>query len=575
MTKIKDKYRNQRSFYFNEYNQDLNSKKKKDGVNINQDRIYLLFFIFFCLVFIFATKILFVSIKSYESKNYLKNYNIFKPLRNDIVDRNGDYIARNIPVYHAAIKPNLIKDKKKFVIKLKLIDPKLDYQKIKNKLKKNNYFYIKKNLTLDEKNKFWSLGEKGLLFEMSQTRIYPHKNLYSHVIGQIDSDNNGISGIERFFDKNLKTTSNKSIQLSLDTNLQYLIREELLKSVSTFRAKGAASLLMDIKSGELLSLISLPDYNLNSRQDIKDKNFTNKITKGVFELGSIFKTFTLALALENNLYSPDTVVENIPDSIQCSKFTINEHDEMPSNLTLKEILVRSSNIGTIKVARSIGQDKLRGFLENLNLLNTINFELDEIGSPLNFLWNKCKLETVSYGHGITTTPLQAASAYASISNGGLMINPTLIKDKNINFENKRIVSLKTSKDINSMLREVVTSQDGTASLAEVNGYYVGGKTGTANKSFNGEYTKNKLTSFISVFPTNEPKFLLLVLLDEPKPAPELIYNYRGKKISGIARNESGWNSAYVAGKILEKIGPILAINKNDFYDNYVVKKSDW
>ena len=575
MNKIKDKKRNQRSFYFNEYNQKFNSEKKNDGVNISQDRIYLLFFIFFCLIFIFATKILFVSIKSYEPKNYLKNYNIFEPLRNDIVDRNGDIIARNIPVHHAAIKPNLIKDKKKFVIKLKLIAPELDYKNIINKLEKNNYFYIKKNLTLDEKNKFWSLGEKGLLFEINQTRIYPHKNLYSHVIGQIDSDNNGISGIERFFDKDLKKINNKSIQLSLDTNLQYLIREELLKSVSTFRAKGAAGLLMDIKTGELLSLISLPDYNLNARQDIKNKNFTNKITKGVFELGSIFKTFTLALALENNRYSPDTVIKNIPDSIQCSKFTINEHDEMPSNLTLKEILVRSSNIGTIKVARSIGQDKLRVFLENLNLLNTINFELDEIGSPLNFLWNKCKLETVSYGHGITTTPLQAASAYASISNGGLMVNPTLIKDKNINFENKRIVSLKTSKDINTMLREVVTSRDGTASLADVNGYFVGGKTGTANKSINGEYTKNKLTSFISVFPSNEPKFLLFVLIDEPKPAPELIYNYRGKKISGIARNESGWNSAYVAGKILEKIGPILAINKNDFYDNYVVKKSDW
>ncbi len=573
MNKIKDKKRNQRSFYFNEYNQKFNSEKN-DGANISQDRIYLLFFIFFCLIFIFATKIIFVSIKSYEPKNYLKNYNIFEPLRNDIVDRNGDIIARNIPVYHAAIKPNLIKDKKKFVIKLKLIAPELDYKNIINKLEKNNYFYIKKNLTLDEKNKFWSLGEKGLLFEINQTRIYPHKNLYSHVIGQIDSDNNGISGIERFFDKDLKKINNKSIQLSLDTNLQYLIREELLKSVSTFRAKGAAGLLMDIKTGELLSLISLPDYNLNARQDIKDKNFTNKITKGVFELGSIFKTFTLALALENNQYSPDTVIKNIPDSIQCSKFTINENDEMPSSLTLKEILVRSSNIGTIKIARSIGQEKLRGFLENLNLLNTINFELDEIGSPLNFLWNKCKLETVSYGHGITTTPLQAASAYASISNGGLMVNPTLIKDKNINFENKRIVSLKTSKDINTMLREVVTSRDGTASLAEVNGYFVGGKTGTANKSINGEYTKNKLTSFISVFPSNEPKFLLFVLIDEPKPAPELIYNYRGKKISGIARNESGWNSAYVAGKILEKIGPILAINKNDFYDSYVVKKSD-
>ena len=188
MNKIKDKNRNQRSFYFNEYNQKFNSEKKNDRVNISQDRIYLLFFIFFCLIFIFATKIFFVSIKSYEPKNYLKNYNIFEPLRNDIVDRNGDYIARNIPVYHAAIKPNLIKDKKKFVIKLKLIAPELDYKNIINKLEKNNYFYIKKNLTLDEKNKFWSLGEKGLLFEINQTRIYPHKNLFSHVIGQIDSD---------------------------------------------------------------------------------------------------------------------------------------------------------------------------------------------------------------------------------------------------------------------------------------------------------------------------------------------------------------------------------------------------
>ena len=568
------KNQNQRSFYFNEYNQNIFNEKKNNNLNINQDRVYVLFFIFFCLIFIFAIKIFFVSLKTYDSENYLKSYNNFKPLRNDIVDRNGDYIARNIPVYHVAIKPNLIKDKKKFIIKLKLLDTTLDYKKIENKLKKNSYFYLKKNLTLDEKNKFWSLGEKGLIFETTQTRIYPHKNLFSHVLGQIDIDNNGISGIEKFYDTDLKKNDNQSIHLSLDTNLQYLIREELLKSISTFQSKGAASLLMDVNTGEILSLISLPDYNLNLRQDLKDKNFTNKITKGVFELGSIFKTFTLALAIENDLYSPGTIIKNIPDKIQCSKFTINEHDEMPSDLTLKEILVRSSNIGTIKVARSLGEDKLRNFLEDLNLLNKINLELDEIGSPLKFLWNKCKLETVSYGHGITTTPLQAASAYASITNGGIVVNPTLIKNKTMNSKTKRIVSLKTSKNINNMLREVVVSADGTASLAEVNGYYVGGKTGTANKNINGEYTSKKLTSFISVFPTNDPKYLLLTLIDEPKPAPELVYNYRGKKISGIHRNESGWNSAYVAGKIIEKIGPILAINKNDFYDNYVVKKSD-
>ena len=528
------KNQNQRSFYFNEYNQNIFNEKKNNNLNINQDRVYVLFFIFFCLIFIFAIKIFFVSLKTYDSENYLKSYNNFKPLRNDIVDRNGDYNARNIQVYHVAIKPNLIKDKKKFIIKLKLLDTTLDYKKIENKLKKNSYFYLKKNLTLDEKNKFWSLGEKGLIFEITQTRIYPHKNLFSHVLGQIDIDNNGISGIEKFYDTDLKKNDNQSIHLSLDTNLQYLIREELLKSLSTFQSKGAASLLMDVNTGEILSLISLPDYNLNSRQDLKDKNFTNKITKGVFELGSIFKTFTLALAIEDDLYSPSTIIKNIPDKIKCSKFTINEHDEMPSDLTLKEILVRSSNIGTIKVARSLGEDKLRTFLEDLNLLNKINLELDEIGSPLKFLWNKCKLETVSYGHGITTTPLQAASAYASISNGGIVVNPTLIKNKTMNSKTKRIVSLKTSKNINNMLREVVASADGTASLAEVNGYYVGGKTGTANKNINGEYTSKKLTSFISVFPTNDPKYLLLTLIDEPNPAPELVYNYRGKKISGCS-----------------------------------------
>ena len=574
MKKEKNKKINERSFYFQDYNYNSVEKNKNEKLAVNQDRVYLLFFVFFCLIFIFATKIFFISLKNLDSKNYVKNYPIFKPLRNDILDRNGDPIARNVAVYHAAIKPNLIKDKKKFIIKLKLLYPELNFQFVKNNLDKNKYFYLKRNITQKERNNLWSLGEKGLLFERTQTRIYPHKNLFSHVIGQIDLDNNGISGVEKYFDKNLKKIENEPLHLSLDINLQYLIREELIQSISDFKAKGAASVLMDAKTGEILSLISLPDYNLNIRQNIKDKNFTNKITKGVFELGSIFKTFTIALAMENNLFSPNTMIKNIPDEIKCSKYTISEHDEMPSSLSLKQILIRSSNIGTIKVARKIGENKLKTFLEDLNLLNTINFELDEIGSPLNFSWNKCKLETVSYGHGITTTPLQAVAAYASISNGGIMVDPTLVKNKNSNLEKGRIVNSKTSKKINSILREVVTSDHGTASLAEVDGYYVGGKTGTANKNINGQYTNNKLTSFISVFPTIDPEYILLVLMDEPKPAPQIVYNYRGKKISGINRNESGWNSAYAAGKIIEKIGPILAINKNDFYDNYVVKKSN-
>ncbi len=575
MSKDKNNKINQKSFYFQDYNHHKENRKEVKKTMINQDRVYLLFFVFFCLISIFATKIFFISLKNLDSKNYLKNYSVFKPVRNDILDRNGEPIARNIQVYHAAIKPNLIKDKKKFIIKLKLFYPELDFENISKNLKKGKYFYLKKNITQDEKNKLWSMGEKGLKFEVTQTRIYPHKNLFSHVIGQTDLDNNGISGVERYFDNILKDVNNTPVNLSLDINLQYLIREELLQSILDFKAKGAASVLMNANTGEIISLISLPDYNLNVRQEIKDKRYTNKITKGVFELGSIFKTFTIALAMENNLFSPNTIVNDIPEKIKCSKYTISEHDKLPSNLSLRDILIRSSNIGTIKVARKIGEKDLKIFLAELNLLDTINFELEEIGSPLNFLWNKCKLETVSYGHGITTTPLQAAAAYASISNGGIKVNPTLIKNNNHGIEKTRIVDIDTSKQINSILRQVVTNNHGTASLAEVSGYDVGGKTGTAKKSIDGKYTNKKLTSFISVFPTLDPQYILLVLLDEPKPAPHVVYNYRGTKISGINRNESGWNSAYVAGKIIRKIGPILAINKNDFYDNHVVKKSNW
>ena len=509
----KDHKINKKSFYFEDYNYISENEFKKNKLNIDEDRVYLLFFIFFSLIFIFSIKIFITSLQNPFSKIHSQNHSFFKPLRGDITDRNGEIIARNVRVYHAAIKPNLIKDKKKFILKLKIQYPKLDTETFKKNLYKNKYFYFKKNITEGERVKLWSLGEKGILFEKTQTRIYPHKNLFSHIIGQIDLDNNGISGIEKYFDKNLKSRKQENIKLSLDVNLQYLVREELLKSVANFNAKGAGGILMDVKNGEILSLVSLPDYDLNLRQEIKHDKFTNKVTKGVFELGSIFKTFTIALALEKNLFSPNSIIKNIPNEIKCSKYIITEHDKLPNDLSLRDILIRSSNIGTIKVARQIGQKKLKKFLEDLNLLNTSNIELNETGSPLYFNWkNKCKLETVSYGHGITTTPLQAATAYASIANGGFIVEPTLIQGKNLSLDREKIISFETSKKINSILREVVTNNHGTATLANVEGYYVGGKTGTAKKNINGEYTNKKLTSFISVFPSAKPQYVLLVLI---------------------------------------------------------------
>ncbi len=573
LKKSKNFNKNQKSFYFEDYIETNLKQKNISRSSISEDRVYILFFFFFCLIVIFSIKITSVSIKEPQFLLNKKNNTNFLPLRRDITDRNGDLISRNIRFHHAAVKPSLIKDKRNFLLNIKLHFPEISQDQLKKKLSNGKYFYLKKRLSAEEENKLFSLGEKGIIFESTQSRIYPQAELYSHILGQIDDDNYGISGVEKYFDKELKDLEKikKPFRLTLDTNLQYLIKKELEQSIEDFKAIGAAGLLMNVQTGEVLSLVSLPDYNINLRNDISHSDYLNKITKGVFELGSIFKTFTIALALEKNLFTSETVIKNIPNNIKCSKYTISEHDELPSNLSVKEILVRSSNIGSALIAKEIGEENYKDFLNKLKLLDTLEFELDEVGSPINFRWDKCKLETVSFGHGIATTPLQAATAYAAMTNGGNLVQPSLKLNKSEKINIERVISKETSKEINIMLREVVTSKHGTASLADIFGFDVGGKTGTAKKNFYGEYSNKKLNTFISVFPTHKPSYILLVLLDEPKPAPELVYNYRGQKIT-TRRNESGWNSVYTAGKIIEKIGPILAINNDEVYNDHVVKK---
>ena len=563
---------NQKSFFFEDYFQTNLKQKKTQNTQISEDRLYILFIFFLSLISIFSISIISTSLQKTNFGDIKKNNQNFLTLRRDIVDRNGEIISRNINSYHAAIKTNLIKNKKNFVLKIQLNFPEFSTTRLKKNLDNKKYFYLKKRLTEEEKNKLWSLGEKGIIIEPFQTRIYPHRKLYSHILGQVDDDNYGISGVEKYFDKNLK--NNKKIKnpitLSLDTNIQYLIKEELEKGMEDFKSNAAGALLMDVNNGEVLSLVSLPDYNINIREDINDIRYMNQITKGVFELGSIFKTFTVALALEENILSPETVIKNIPDKIKCSKYTIGDIHEFPENLSVEDILIRSSNIGSLLIAKKIGEEKFKKFFDKLNLLDTQTLEIEEIGSPLPLKWEKCKLETVSYGHGITTTPIQAAAAYAAITNGGYLIKPTLVKKK-ITKENKRVISDDTSKKMNKILRKVVSDKEGTASLADIFGYDVGGKTGTSKK-YNNE-NKN-INTFISVFPSQRPKYVLLIILDDPKGAPHISYNYRGQVVENISRNEAGWNSVYIAGKIIKKIGPILAINNEEIYSTHVAKKSN-
>ena len=565
----KNKIINQRSFYFEDYLETNKKNKILKKSNNLQDRIYLLFFFFFSLILIFSIKITYISLDGNNIFNIEKQVSHFSLERRDIVDRNGVIISRNVKTFHAAVDPKLIKDKQNFLIKLRINFPDLPINKIQKKINKNKYFRIKKRINQDEKNKFRSLGEKAIRFEPFEARMYTHGNLFSHIIGQVDYDNYGISGVEKYFDKKLKDKEllKKPFKLTLDSNVQHIINKELGEAIKTFDATGGGAVLMDLNNGDIISLVSLPNFNINQRRTIKDKKFINKITKGVYELGSIFKTFTIALALEHKLVDTNTIIKDIPRKIRCSIHEITDMKEHPKNLTVEDILIRSSNVGSVVLAKKVGEKNFKEFIKKTKLTKNPEIELEEVGLPHQLKWNRCKLETVSYGHGITTTPLQVTALYAALVNGGQLVTPSLIKDRRINTS-QNIISKDTSKKLSNILRKVVTSKNGTASLADKNGYHVGGKTGTA-EGYNDK--KNRINSFISIFPTNKPNYTLFVMLENPKINKDLIYNYRGVKTKA-PYNTSGWNSVYVAGKIIEKIGPILAINNEDFTDMYVVEK---
>ena len=574
----KNKTTKKKSFYFQDYTE---SEILGNNINFNIQKISLhrvtfLSFIFFSLILICSIKIIYLALspeKSFYTKNIKKD---FIKNRRDIIDRNGSVLATNVDLYDVGLRPKLLKkkEKKNLIIKLGLLLPEIDLKKIKHKLDNDEFFWLGKRLTPQEKDRLWLIGNKAFVFEPRPSRIYPQRNLFSHVLGQTDDINDGISGIEKFFDKDLNNKKKIEIplRLTLDSNLQYLIRQELTQAQLDFNNVGSAAILMNVENGAILSLISLPDYDLNKRISIDSDVFTNKITLGVYELGSVFKTFTIAAGLENKLINPNTVFKNLESSITCDKYIISEHDKLPKNLSTEQILIQSSNIGAVRIARKIGVKKYRDFLNSLELLSTINFDLEEIGTPLSFNWGKCKLATSAYGHGITTTPLQLARAYAILGNGGYKIQPTLLQKETISLEKKeQIISEKTSNAINLMLRKVVSQIEGTANFANVEGYEIAGKTGTAIK-YN---SKEKLNTFVSLFPANEPKYVLLVMLDEPQPAPNFVYEMppsdkypNGYKYKGEKRNTSGWNTVVVAGKIIEKIGPILAINNLQASTNF-------
>ena len=552
---------------FEENINDFKFDKNKSNLKITFNRVAFVFFVFFMISLIYSIHLIHLGSRKSNLNENINIENSFNNLyRADIVDRNGKYLAKTLDAIDIGISTSKVIDKNKLILNLKYIFPNKDYKKIDVDIDNKKFFYFEKKISEEKYEKIMKLGDKSIQAEKKLIRIYPEKNLFSHIIGQIDDDNNGISGLEKSLDEKLRTKKD-SIMLSVDSDIQSLIRNELIRFNKIFKTIGSAAILMNVNNGEIISLVSLPDFDLNKRENYSDRNFINRATKGVYEFGSVFKTFTLAAALDSKIIEKDTYFKDLPKSLTCAGFQINEYDkEIPSNLTAEEILIRSGNIGSIRIAQSVGEEKFKFFLSKVGILDKINFDIEEVGKPIKYLWGKCPLATASFGHGITTTLLQLTKAYSIIVNGGYDINPTLIKKKSI-LPKKRILNKNVSKEILPILRKVVSSKEGTATLANVSGYELGGKTGTAQKSNLGRYSNKKINTFISVFPTSKPKFIFAIMLDEPKTNNEYIYHYRdgsNKKYKGTPFNTAGWTSAEVTGQIVEKIGPILAIKYSEF-----------
>ena len=545
-----------------DYQDNFIYKKNETNLNIQFNRVAFIFFVFFIIFIIYTIHLAYLGSRKTEINQIDKLSVVNDRLyRADIIDINGNFLAKTVKAIDIGIKTSDVVDKKRFLLSLSIIFPNKDIDNIKKKLKTKKFFWLEKKISKENYEKIMKLGEKSIIPEERVLRIYPQKNLFSHIIGQIDNDNNGISGLEKSFNEKLRK-SKKPLSLTVDKDIQFLVRKELNKYKEIFKSKGSAAILMDVNSGNILSIVSLPDFNPNKRQNVTDIKYINRVTKGTYELGSVFKPFTFANALNEDLIRPETEFLDLPKSIMCDKYRIGEYDnKIPSNLSAEQILIRSGNIGSVRIAQKIGPDKHKSFLKKIGVLIQIKFDIEEVAKQKNYNFGKCRLATASFGHGVATTILQLAKGYAILSNGGYEIEPRLIYQENqINNKNKRILNKGISEQVVTALRKIVNTEEGTAKFADVQNYEIGGKTGTADQPKGGAYSEAKINTFASIFPTSNPQFVFVVMLDTPKKSKDYYYKYRHRKggWKGTLNNTAGWTSVEVAGKVIDKIGPILA-----------------
>lgn len=487
--------------------------------------------------------------------------------RADIVDRNGAVLATNLITSSLYAQPQDMIDPERAAVELARIFPDLDAAKLRERFTDGRAFaWIKRMVSPEQRQMVHDLGEPGLLFGPRETRLYPNGAVAAHVLGGASFGREGVhaaevvgvAGVERALDGRLRDPERKGepLRLSIDLAAQVALEESLAEGMSEMRAKGAVGVLMEARSGQIRAIASLPDFDPNLRPplpvsgDPADSPLFNRAAQGRYELGSTFKIFTIAQALDRGLVAPQTMIDT-KGPMRWGRFTIRDFRNYGPRLTVEDVIVKSSNIGTARIAIGMGAEAQRDFLKRLGLMDRLSVELSEVARAAPLLparWSDLTTMTVSYGHGLAVSPLHLAAAYATVTNGGLKVTPSIVAGEARPTEADRVISEATAAQVRDMLRKTVLH--GTAEAADVPGYEVGGKTGTADKPLpNGGYAEDKvIATFAGVFPASDPEYVMVIALDEPEI-----------EVNGQAMRTAGWTAAPVFARTLRRLAPIMGL----------------
>jgi len=480
--------------------------------------------------------------------------------RPDIVDRNGEVLATDVKAPSLFGEPRRIIDKDEAIELLTATLPDLDTGEVRDRLSsKKGFVWLKREITPLQQQEIHRLGIPGIGFLRENKRVYPTGNEVAHLIGLVNIDNQGIAGMEKWLDSNGLADLHRAgfatdrlqrpVELSVDLRVEHALRDELLKAKEKYKAKAASGLVCNVKTGEIVAMVSLPDFDPNNPREAHDPDRINRLTTGVYEMGSTFKALTLAMALDSGKANLGTLFD-ARGALHYGKFTIHDSHPLGRAISLQDVFTFSSNVGAARIALAQGVEAHKAFLRKMGQLDRLRTELPESASPIvPKRWSELNTITIAFGHGLSVAPLQAVMGINAVMNGGYLIPPTFLKrsEEEARALAKKVIKSETSEKMRYLMR--LNAEIGTARQAEVKGYYIGGKTGTSEKVVNGRYSKKQvLNSFTAIVPADNPQFQVLVMLDEPKSLPET---------HGFIT--SGWNAVPTGGKVIARIAPLLGL----------------